>query len=78
MNLLPSAATLMDPEIIILNAVNQKDKDKHHGITYMQNRKNYTNESTYKTATDSQTQKKLLLQKGKGRGVGKDKLGVQD
>ena len=35
MNLLPSAATLMDPEIIILNAVSQKDKDKHHGITYM-------------------------------------------
>ena len=35
MNLLPSAATLMDPEIIILNEVSQKDKDKYHGITYM-------------------------------------------
>ena len=27
------AATLMDPEIIILNEVSQKDKDKYHGIT---------------------------------------------
>ena len=35
MNLLPSAATLMDPEIIILREVSQKDKDEYHGITYM-------------------------------------------
>ena len=43
----------------------------------MWNLKNYTNESIYKTDTDSQTQKtNLWLPKGKY--VGRDQLGVSD
>ena len=48
-------------------------------ITYMWNLKYDTNELIYETETDSQTQRTdLWLQKGKGAGVGGDKLGVWD
>ena len=78
MNLLPSAATLMDPEIIILNEVSQKDKDKYHGITYMWDLKYGTNEPVYKTEIDSQTRRiDLLLPKGSG-GKERDGLGIRD
>ena len=50
---LPSVATWMNLEIIILSKSN---KDKYH-TTYMQNLKNKTNELIYKAETDSQTQK---------------------
>ena len=44
----------------------KSEKDKY--ITYMWNLKYSTNESIYKTETDSQTQKRnLYLPKGKGR-----------
>ena len=42
----------MDLEIIILS---KSEKDKYYDITYMWNLKNNTNESIYKTETDSQT-----------------------
>ena len=46
---MPSAATWMDPEIIILSEVSQTEKDKYHLIiTYMWNLKNDTNELIYK------------------------------
>ena len=46
-------------------------------MTYMQNLKNDTNELTYNTEIDSQTQKtNLWLPKGKGEG--RDKLGIWD
>ena len=67
MKLLPCAATLIDPEIIILSEVSQKDK--YHGITYMQTIKNNTNESTYKTETESQTQKTNYSYKREKGGV---------
>ena len=42
-----SAATRMDTEIITLNEVNQKEKDKRHDIIYVWNlKKNNTNELT--------------------------------
>ena len=45
--IMSSAATRMDIEIIILNEVNQKEKDKYHNIIYMWNlKKNDTNELT--------------------------------
>ena len=50
--IMPFVATRMDPEITILNEVNQTKKDKYHGITFMWNLKNDTNEFTYKTETD--------------------------
>ena len=42
----------MDPEITILS---QTERQILHGITFMWNRKNSTNELIYKTETDSQT-----------------------
>ena len=37
--IIPSAATRIDPEIIVLSEVSQKEKDKYCDITYMQNLK---------------------------------------
>ena len=49
-----------------------------YDIIYLWNLKDNTNESIYKTETDSQIQKtNLWLPKGKGR-EGQDKLGVWD
>ena len=76
---MPFAATWVDLEIIILSEVSQKGKDKYHMIyhSYVESKKNGTNELMYKTETDSQTLKtKLWLPKGKGGG--RDKLGVWD
>ena len=42
-----------------------------YDITYMWNLKNNTNGSIYKTETDSQTENKLMITKGK-----RDKLGI--
>ena len=65
---MPSAATWMDPGIIILSEVSQKKKDEYHMITQVESQKNGTNELIYKTETDSQTQKiNLELSTGKVR-----------
>ena len=57
----------MDLEVIILSEVSQKEKDKYHNnIIYMQTLKNGTNELSYKTEINSQTQQtNLWLPKGK-------------
>ena len=48
------ASSRMNLEIIILSAVSQREKDKHHRyITYMWNLKYDTNELIYETETDS-------------------------
>ena len=52
--IMPSAATWMNLEIIILSEVSQKEKDKYF-ITYMWNLKNGKNELIYRTETDSWT-----------------------
>ena len=51
--IMPFAATWMDLETIILSEVSQKEIP--YDITYMWNLKYDTNESVYKTETDSQT-----------------------
>ena len=51
--ILPFAATWMDPEIIILSEVGQT-KTSINDITYMWNIKNDTKEINYKTETNSQ------------------------
>ena len=71
---MPFTATWIDLEIIILNEVGER---QIYDSTYMWNLKNDTDELTYKTETDSQTQKtNLWLPKEKR--VGRDKLGVWD
>ena len=74
---MPIAATWMGLEIIVLSEVNQTERQMSYDITYMWNLKNDTNELIYKTEIDSQTLKThLWLPKGKGGG--RDKLGVWD
>ena len=65
--IMPSAATWMGPDIIILNGVSQKEKDKY-GITYMWNLKHNTNKHIYETETVSRTDNRLMVAKGKGVG----------
>ena len=51
--IIPFATTWMHLEIVILSEV--RERQKLFDITYMWNLKNNTNESIYKTETDSQT-----------------------
>ena len=52
--ILPPAATWMDLENIILSEASQTEKDKYYMIPLIWgNLKNNTNESIYKTETDS-------------------------
>ena len=49
------AATWMNLEIVILNEVSQREKDKYHMISFICGIfKNGTNELTYKTEIESQ------------------------
>ena len=49
------SATWMNLEIIILNEVNQKEKDKPYNFTFIWNLKYDTNQHIYETETYSQT-----------------------
>ena len=54
--IMPSAATWMELEIIILSEVkSERERQIPHDITYMCNLKYDTNELIYETETDSQT-----------------------
>ena len=53
--IMPSAATWMDPEIIILSEASQEEKYKYHMISHMWNLIYDTNELIYETETDLQT-----------------------
>ena len=70
---MPFAATWTDLESIIVSEVSEKEK--YYMIIYMWNLKNNTNESIYKTETEWQAEKTNLP---KGKGGGRDKLGVWD
>ena len=71
-----SFATLMDTEIMILSEIRQRKINIIWYHLYVNSKKNNTNESIYKTETDSQIQKANLgLPKGKEGG---DKLWVWD
>ena len=70
--ILPFAAALMNLENIILGEGSQI----LYGITYMWNLKNSTNESIYKTETDTDTENRLTVMKREGEG--RDKLGIWD
>ena len=66
---------LNDLENIILSEV--RERQILYDITYMWNLKNNTNESIYKTETDSQTENNLMVTSGE-REEERDKLGVWD
>ena len=77
--IMPCAATWVDPEILILNEVSQTNT---FDIAYMRNLKkmiqliqvHFVNELIYKTETDSPSlERNLWLPKGKR---GRDKLGI--
>ena len=53
--IMPFTATWMDPEIIILSKVSQKEKDTYHIILLIcRIKKNDINELTYKVEIDSE------------------------
>ena len=70
---MPFAATWTDLESIIVSEVSEKEK--YYKNINMWNLKNNTNESIYKTETEWQAEKTNLP---KGKGGGRDKLGVWD
>ena len=68
--IMPSAATRIDPGMIIRSDISQKEKDKHHMILLMCRIYNITNKLIYKTETDPHTKKaNLWLPRGKGSRV---------
>jgi len=67
------AATWMELEIIILSK-SERERQILYDITYMWNLKYATNELIYETETD--TENKLMVAKGKG--VGEGGLGFWD
>ena len=75
---MPSAATWMDLEIVILSEVSQTEKDKYHMISLICGIKKTkgTNELIYKTEIAIDVENNLVVTMGE-RG-GKDKLGDWD
>ena len=66
--IMPFTGTWMQLEILILSEVSQKEKEKHHDITYMWNLKYGTDEPIYTRETDSQTWRtELWLPRRRGR-----------
>ena len=53
-DIMPFVAIWMDPEIIILSKISQKEKEIPYDITHMWNLKYDTNELIYETETHSQ------------------------
>ena len=83
MKITPFVATWMDLEIIIQSEVRQTERDKYMIADISTNeiykKKSDTDELTYKTEIDSQTQKaNLCLPKGKGGDGERDKFGIWD
>ena len=75
--ILPFAVTWMDSENVILSEASSDKERQIYDITYMRNLKINTNESTYKTETDSQTQKRNRATKGEREG-GRNRIGEWD
>ena len=75
--ILPFAATWMDLENIILSEVSQRKTNTLCYHLYVESKKNNTNKSIYKTETDLDIGKKLVVTEV-GREGRRDELGVQD
>ena len=61
---MPFAATWMPLEVITLNGISQKERDKHHMISHMWNLKYSTDELIYKTEIDSDVENRFVFAKG--------------
>ena len=66
--IMPSAATWMDLQIIILSEARKTESQILHDITYRWNVKNSTNELIYKSEMDSQTENLWLPKRKEGEG----------
>ena len=75
--IMPSAATWMDLEIIILSQTSQKEKETPHDSTYTWNLKYNKNEYMYEAEADSQTQRTNMWVPRQGVGE-REGLGVGD
>lgn len=71
---MPSAATWLDPEIVILIEVSKNETDIEHmiDISYRWTLRYDTDEQVYETEPDSPTQNRLLGARGAGGGGGKE------
>ena len=68
---MPFATTWMELETLILSEVNQKEKDKYHGITYIWNLIYGTNEPFHRKETHGLGEQTCGCQGGRG-GSGMD------
>ena len=60
----------MDLEMVILSEVSQRKKNIKQRHLYVASKKNYTNETIYKTEIDSYIESKLMVTKmEKGEGI---------
>ena len=66
--IMPSAATWMDLQIITLSEARKTESQILHDITYRWNVKNSTNELIYKSEMDSQTENLWLPKRKEGEG----------
>ena len=67
--IMPFAATWMELEILILNEVSQKEKDKYHVISYIWNLIYGTNEPFHRKENHGH-ENRLVVAKREGEGVG--------
>ena len=58
--MMPFTATWMDLEVLILNKISQRQRQKPYDITHMWNLKYYQNEHIYEIKKDLQTQRTAL------------------
>ena len=77
--IMPSAATSVDAEIVALSEVSQTEKDKYHTMSLICEifKKNDTNELIYKTEIDlTDIENKVMVTKEKWRGMDKWGTGI--
>ena len=66
--IIPSAATWMEPETLILSEMSERERQIPYNITYIWNVIHGTNEPIYRKETNSQTWRTdLWLPRGRGR-----------
>ena len=75
---MPFAATWMDLEIVILSEVSQTQKDKYHKISFICGIKYRTQMNLFTKEKQTHRHRKQTYGYQRGKGWGRDKLGVWD